>query len=188
MKRPPLVSPSGASLVETLIAAAVSSAILGCLLGGTIALQRGFEAANFHATAQNEQLRVLDYIGRDARSASNVTIQNDGARIDLAVPSGESGSLALHLELPILGSLQLGSTAAPSKSVSYYREGDRFIREMNGVQTEIARTISDFRATRTGSMLELAVTFSPKFSRSPGAATQQATQITTRVYLRNSPG
>jgi len=189
MKRPILIAHrSGMTLVELLVAGAVTSVIFCCLIVGTVALRRAIEAADYHVTAQNEQLRIMDYLGRDLRTGSNVEVVNGGTRVNVSRPIDDTGSLAVHLELPILGSLQVGDSSGSSESVAYYREGDRFIREVNGVQTEIARTISSFTATRTGSMLEVTLTFSPKFSRSAAAATQQATQMTTRIFLRNSPG
>ena len=189
MKRPLLLtSRAGMTLVELLVAGAVSSMIFCSLIAGTVALRRAIDAADYHVTAQNEQLRITDYLGRDLRTGSNVAVVNSGARVNVSRPVDDSGSLAVHLELPLLGSLQVGDSSGSSQSISYYREGDRFIREVNGVQTEIARTVSSFRASRTGSMLEVTLTFSPKFSKSSAATSQNATQLTTRIFLRNSPG
>lgn len=152
------------TIMELTIAAAMTSAILLCVTIGAIALRRSFEMTDFHVTAQNEQLRVFDYVGRDLRTASVVTVANSGTRLDLLLPVEATSSLASHIELPVAGTVQTGAAAATPVPVSYYREGDRLIRERAGVKTEIARTVTNFRASRSGSAADIEVTFSPRYS------------------------
>jgi len=175
----------GFSLAETLIAAGVSSIVLAGVAASAIAMRRTFEAANYHVNAQTEQLRLFDYLGRDIRSASASSVLDGGRRLDLVIPGTNSGSLALRLELPSAGQLR-PSPAAASTNVSYCIEGDRLLRCVDGVSKEVARTVTDFRVTRTGSTMEVSATFSPKFARSPLAAAQDAMRLRTSFLLRNA--
>lgn len=177
---------AGTTLVEVLVASAVSSVIFASIVGGAVVARRGMEAADFHVTAQTEQLRIFDYIGRDLRAASAVAVVNGGARLDLGVPSNAPGSLAMHLELPSAGTLHTNAGSV-SQAVSYYCEGDRLIRESAGVQTELARTVLDFQVTRAGALMEVSATFSPRFSHSRSTAGVQASRMSAKVFLRNAP-
>jgi type II secretory pathway component PulJ len=178
----------GFTLAEVLVASAVTCCIFGAMLVSTAALRRSFEAANYHVTAQNDQLRVVDYLGRDLRSASSVTIRDSGTRVELQVPTGNSSSLALHLNLPLLGTLQTASPSTAARTINYFLEGDRLVREDNGRQMEIAKTLTSFQVSRSGSRARMTMTFSPRFSRSPTAAAQSAAQVEATVFLRNASG
>lgn len=186
--RSKLASICGFTLIELLVGASVSSMVLGSVLMGTASMRRTFEVANYHATAQNEQLRIVDYIGQDLRSASTVQVRDSGARVDLTVPVKDSNLVATHLELPILGSLQTASSSTSTRTVSYFREGDRLIRVDNGVQTELAATVADFNVTRTGATAEVTATFSPRFARSSAAASQRDVRLKSFFFLRNATG
>lgn len=176
------------TLAEVIIASAVSSVIFASLLAGTVALRRSFEAADYHVRAQNDQIRAIDYIGRDLRSASKITILDQGTRANLELPQESNTSLTVHLDLPVLGTVTPGSAATlPPKKISYYREGSRFIREVNGTKTELADTVGTFQISRVGSLAKTTLTFTPRFSRSPLAAAQKATTLTSSVHLRNTP-
>jgi type II secretory pathway component PulJ len=180
-------SETGFTLVETLIAAAVSSLVLATVAVGAIALRRTFEAANYHVTAQNDQLRVFDNLGRDVRAASAIAVLDGGRRVDLTLPDPSAGALALRLELPVLGSLHTTSTT-PTRTASYYLDGDRLMRLENGQSREIARTITSFRATRSSVGLEVDATFSPRFARSQHTSAQEATRLRSNFLLRNANG
>jgi type II secretory pathway component PulJ len=184
MIRPPAKTRSGGfTLAETLIAAAVSSIVLAGIAGGAVALRRTYEAANYHMNAQTEQLRVFDYVGRDLRAAATALELDQGRRLDLVIPANSNGSLALQLALPVVGTLR--TTTASNRNVSYVLEGDRLIRTENGVSREVARTVTDFRVARVGLNMEVAATFSPKFSRSPLTSAQQAMKLKSCFLLRN---
>jgi type II secretory pathway component PulJ len=170
------------TLAETLIAAAVSSIVLAAIAAGAVALRRTYESAAYHMLAQTEQLRVFDYVGRDLRGASGATVLDAGTRLDLTIPTSNAGSLALHLALP-LGPLNPAGPA--NRSVSYLLEGDRLLRTENGLPKEVARTVTDFRVTRTGSTMEVTATFSPRYCRSPIAVVQEAMRLRSTFLLRN---
>ena len=100
----------------------------------------------------------------------------------------DSNLVATHIELPILGTLQTASGTASTRTVSYFREGDRLIREDNGVQTELAATVADFNVTRNGATAEVTATFSPRFIRSAAAASQRDVRLKSFFFLRNATG
>jgi Tfp pilus assembly protein PilW len=52
-----------------MVAIGVSTSILIALVLGAVALQRSYAAADQYATAQNNELRVMDYLMRDLRRA-----------------------------------------------------------------------------------------------------------------------
>lgn len=59
----------GFTLTELMVASGVSALILMALVLGSIALQRSFAATDQYGTAQDSQLRVMDYLTRDLRRA-----------------------------------------------------------------------------------------------------------------------
>ncbi len=176
------------TITELMVGMAISAVILEGLSTSFIALQRSFEAANYQMTAQNDQLRILDYISRDLRMASSVTILNDGAKLSLTLPSSAGAGLNLNLG-PLLAPLLASSNQAALVTSAYYVEGGQLIRDVSGVQTALADTVADVQFTRSGNFLAADVVFTPRFSNSPTVADQQATRASNYTLLRNlSPG
>ena len=174
------------TLAEMLIASGAMSVLFLAVIMGSMALRRSFEATEYHVRAQNDQARVFDYLGRDLHSATTATVLDSGGRLDLSLPTNSSGSLAIHLELPILGSLLTsGTSQATNKTISYFVEGDRLIRSENGVQTELARAVSNFKVTRSGVRMVTEMTFSPRYAQSTVVAAQHPAKLSSTVYLRN---
>ena len=177
--------PDGFTLAELLVGMAVGSVTLGAVALTSVSLQRSFEAANYQMTAQNDQLRVLDYLSRDLHLASAVTILNDGEKISVTLPSTSTTSIQLDLG-PVVGSLRSGSSGATTvQTVSYYVEGGELIRDVDGIQTNLADTVADAQFTQSGSFVTVSILFTPRFSTSVSTARQQATRASSCVYLRN---
>lgn len=172
------------TLVELMVGMAISAVILGGLSTSFIALQRSFEAANYQMTAQNDQLRILDYISRDLRMASSVTILNSGAKLSLALPDGAGAGLNLNLG-PLLAPLLVSSAPAPPITCAYYVEGGQLLRDLSGGQTALAGTVAEVQFTRSGNFLATDIVFTPRFSNSPTVADQQATRASNYTLLRN---
>lgn len=173
---------SGFTLVELLVGMAISLVGLSGLSVGSIALQRSFEAANYQMNAQNDQLRVLDYLSRDFHLASKVTRADDGAKITVSLPVRSTGTPSLNLG-PLLGSV---TGTATTQTVSYYVEGGEFIREVNGGQSVLADTVDSVQFDTDGAYVTTSVVFTPRFSYSPTMVTQPLTRAQSRVYLRNA--
>ena len=167
---------------------AIGSVTLAGVSVASVSLQRSFVAADYQMTAQNDQLRALDYLSRDLRMASVVTILNAGTKVTLTLPAANPSSATLDLG-PLLGSLGVtpGATPAPAAStVSYYLEGGQLLRDTGGAQTVVADTVDDLEFTRAGSFLTTSVLFTPRFLMDPTAGAQASTRASNCVYLRNA--
>ena len=179
-------APGGFTLTELLVGMAVGTVALAAVAVTSVSLQRSFEAANYQMTAQNDQLRVLDYLSRDLHTASQVSVADGGGRISATVPTAGASLLQLNLG-PLLGSLSLGpASGATTQTVSYYVEGGQFIRDAGGSQTVLADTVADVAFTRAGLFVEASIQFTPRFSTSVTVAAQGSTRTVSRVFLRNA--
>lgn len=178
---------AGFTLVELMVSMVVSSVALGGLTVASSTLQRSFEAANYQMTSQNDQLRVLDFLSRDLRMASALSVLDSGGKITVTLPSSPTATVTLNLGPLLAPLLGTPSATATTQTVSYYVEGGQLIREVNGVQTMIADTVDAVAFTRQGAFLTTSILFTPQFSASPTTADQQATSVTSNTYLRNLP-
>lgn len=137
------ISPShriaGATFPELLVAAAVSSIILGALMVGSIALQRSFSASDRLARAQADHIRVADYVARDIRNAKSINT-TAAAPAFLTVTTGDyydrRGTPANVADdvpnKPVLGRTGADYGTSPV-SIRYLRSGTRIIREVSRV-------------------------------------------------------
>ena len=114
----------GITLVETMVAAAVSLVLFGAVLASFIAQQRAFVAALYQMDSQGDENRVLAYISRDLRQASVVSITANGTNVALTLPVQAAPTLNINLGLPLL-SLLGGSTTPPATTAIqyFYRRG-----------------------------------------------------------------
>lgn len=177
---------SGFTIAELMVGMAIGSIVLAGVALTSTSLQRSFEAANYQMTAQNDQLRIFDYLSRDLHMASAVSILEGDGKLSLTVPTSDSALLTLNLG-PLLNALPVGGTVgATTQMVSYYVEGGQFIREAAGVQTDLADTVAEVKFSRPGMFVTTSVVFTPRFSSSPTAAAQSLTRAASTVYLRNA--
>lgn len=79
-------SHSGLALAETMIAAAIGSAIIGAMVLGSVAFQTLSNGANEHYRATGDQIRVLDSIALDMRRTTSGTVSNNGRTLSLNLP------------------------------------------------------------------------------------------------------
>lgn len=175
-------------MLELLVAMAISSVVLSGLLVATFSLQRSFESSNYRMTAQEDQLRMLDYVTRDLHMASGVSIQNGGAQLTATLPAASASALDLNLGpllTPAIASSGASAASAGGTTVTYFAEGGQFVRQVGGVQTVIADTITNLAFAQDGSFVTVDVMFTPEFSNSPTTASQPVTRATSRVFLSN---
>ena len=175
----------GFTLAELLVSLAISAVVLTQILVVTFSLERSFAAADYRMNAQNDQLRVLDYLSRDLHMASAVSVQNSGTAVTLTLPNTTASALNLNLGT-LLNALVL-SASAPSNAntVSYYLLGGQLIRNTGSTQTVLANTVADLEFTQQGSSMTVDILFTPQYSNSPTLAAQQNTRASSCVYLRN---
>lgn len=65
--------PRGFTLVEVLVASAVSTIVFGSVIIGAIALQKSFHASEIFMSSQIATTRLIDYLDGDLRSATTIT-------------------------------------------------------------------------------------------------------------------
>ncbi len=186
------------TLVEILVALAVSSAIAAALFTGVCALQRSFQASEYYASALNDQTRALDYIVRDTRGAITVQVSPNGNALTITLPDyysaydaqGNPNGAPLT---PVL-TANTATYGDPDKPVmiSYFTQGRSLIRQITigktntTSKTVIASDVDNFvlNFAAAGSTVTADLSFSPRF-RGISAAADKATKRTATIYMRN---
>jgi len=174
----------GFTLIESLIAMSLSSALFGLLMVSAMGFQRSFVATGNQVTSHNEQLRLTDYLARDLRSASNVSVRNDGKGIDIVIPTADANTLSTNLNLPVVGQLLQANASGTNRTICYYLHGTDLYRVEDGQRVEIARHISSFTATPTGGRVVVEAAFKSQFSRN--RTTAPSMKVTRAIWLRNT--
>jgi hypothetical protein len=193
---------SGMTVVELLMASAVTSVLTAAMFVGSITLQKSFRASQHYAQSQSSQLRLLDYVSLDLRRALTVQVpQRD--RIELTIPNFYNADGSVRDPEIARGSdgwMGIKYGAAPV-NVAYYVEraadgvSGSLVREEAGVKTTIATDVRDFLpdferstdlADKSEQVFKVSVTFAPKFRwDGDGSSVRNGTRISTRVLLRN---
>ncbi len=173
---------AGFTLMEGMVAAVITIAVFGMLMTGAVALQRSYMAADFQASAQNEQLRVCDYLSRDLQSASGVTISEDSRIIDVTLPEVNPSLLSTNLNIPILGPLLQGQASAATRQVRYTYASGELTRVDGNDNSRIAERLTSFTVARVGGQVFVEAAFAPKFSR---RASPYSIRINRTICLRN---
>lgn len=182
---------AGFTMTELLVASGLSVMLLGGMMSGALALQRGYSAARHQIMCQEDQMRVMDYITRDLRRATNVAISNQNRLLTLTLPDQvDLAESTLRLPSIVNGAVQYGNTPA---TVSYYVSGTAFIRKENGVETNLSANrfgLEDFAVVNEtpGSLpplIRFHLSFVQRFSRAGGVDKNAATRCSSVVRLRN---
>jgi Tfp pilus assembly protein PilW len=176
----------GFTMVEVLVSAAITSAIIMALLTASVAMQRSFSATEFHAKAQGDQLRVIDYVTRDLRRASTAIISNNGRKLTVTVPD-QTDMTTLQIRTPTVradGSVVYGATPI---EISYFIEGRDFIRAEGGIDRVISSTIDSFTVQQaTPKAVRFTLSFVSQYARKRTASEISPTTLTSTVFLRNA--
>src|SRR6266480_2713291 len=67
---------AGMTLVETMIAASIGSAVIGAMVLGSVSFQQLSNGADEYYKATSDQMRVLDSIALDMRRATGGSVSN----------------------------------------------------------------------------------------------------------------
>lgn len=182
---------AGFTLTELLVASGLSTMILAGLITGAISLQRGYAAAQHQILCQEDQMRVIDFLTRDLRRATSVTISNQNRMVTMTLPD-QVDLVAGTLRLPAIanGAVQYGNTPA---TVSYYVSGTAFVRKENAVETNLSVNrfgLEDFfiyndTPGAAPALVRFTISFVPKFSRTGGADSRAVTRLSSVLRLRN---
>jgi Tfp pilus assembly protein PilW len=178
------------TMPELLIACGIGSLIMACLVVGAMTLQRGYSAAEHQLRSQVDQMRIVDYITRDLRRASTVTTTNGNRKLVLTLADmGSRDPATAELLAPAPSGDGIRYGAGPV-TVSYYVEGDTFIRQHGSEKQVIAtKRIEQFLASITAfPLVSFELSFMPIFSRGSTQAAQEAARVSTAVWVRNATG
>jgi len=86
MKRPYAKHESGYTLVEMMMALGIGVTMFGAILTASVALQKTFNAVDHFFSTHMQQIRVIDYLNRDAKRAYIVTTSPDLKTVTMTIP------------------------------------------------------------------------------------------------------
>lgn len=184
MKKPTFPQ-SGFTLAEVLVAAAVMSIVLGAVTAGVYALQRSFAASQDFISSHQEQVRVMDMLKRDARSATAAEIRNGGACVVFTHTTTEPGLLNLQLPSTLLGLvLPPGSVGPTTETITYAYAGNRITRTSASGVSVIATRQTRFHVEQTVGQMKATAAFPARYTRHP--VETPATTMTSQLGYRAS--
>ncbi len=201
---------AGYTLAQLMVGVGVASVVLLGLVLGSISLQRSFVGTDQYATAQDAQLRVMDYITRDLRRAKSVSVTPDGSQVSVTVPdyysaydsngnpSTRSNVNSQPLDPVITTSSPVFGSNAPT--ITYYVDAttQSLIRQVNWTaggtakqsSTTIADAVQSFQlgfTNTSNSVVTVTITFAPILERNSQATARAGTTLSASVTLRDAP-
>ncbi len=181
---------AGTTLVEMIFATLVGCTVLGAMFTSMSYCYRNSAAVEAYATDEGNQMRISDYIAFDVRRSLSVSAVNDVLTITVPDYYGNGGAIPAPGAVPRDPVLVSGSvTYSPNPvTVTYYQQGPKFYRSLNGAASVIAEDVADFSVTAglTGKAVTCTTTFSPAFTLDTSAGAVAATSVFTTVYPRNA--
>jgi len=184
---------AGYTLVEMLMSVTCGSILLAAVITSGVALQRSFAAVEGYATAEGDQLRVLDYIAMECRRALTASISNNA--LTLTVPPYYDSNGVVQSPTLTAGVLSYGSG---SVTITYQQSGTDFIRTVvvkdsagnttSSTTAAIASGVKNFTVTPQDltTSLSCSITFAPRFTYLPGPGPVAGTTVYCDTFLRNA--
>jgi Tfp pilus assembly protein PilW len=204
MKLSPTHKQSGFTLSEMLIAVSLGIAILAAIVTASLALQKSFNAVDNYFATHMQQIRIVDYLNRDAKRAYIVTTSVDLQTVTMTIPkyiiqSGDTEAIANPATVgtartPTITYSSSGSQVnygAATSTVVYSISGNTIQRVEDGVVTLIASSTDQLVDQTTDTDLanteytRTAVTFRPIFISNNTPAERSGTTVFSLAYLRN---
>lgn len=204
MKLSPTHKQSGFTFAEMLIAVSLSIAILAAIVTASLALQKSFNAVDNYFATHMQQIRIVDYLNRDAKRAYIVTTSVDLQTVTMTIPkyiiqSGDTEAIANPATVgtartPTITYSSSGSQVnygAATSTVVYSINGNTIQRVEDGVVTLIASSTDQLVDQTTDTDLanteytRTAVTFRPIFISNNTPAERSGTTVFSLAYLRN---
>jgi type II secretory pathway component PulJ len=208
MKLSPAHKQSGFTLAETLMAVSLGIAILAAIVIASVALQKSFNAVDNYYATHMQQIRIIDYLNRDAKRAYIVTTSVDLQTVTMTIPryiiqSGDTDANPSTVGLartptiaPTSGGSQVNYQVDPSgnpvySTVVYSINGNTIQRTEDGVVTLIASSTDQLVDQTTDTELanteyaRTSVTFQPIFISNNTPAERSGTTVFSLAYLRN---
>jgi Tfp pilus assembly protein PilW len=204
MKLSPTHKQSDFTLAEMLIAVSLGIAILAAIVTASLALQKSFNAVDNYFATHMQQIRIIDYLNRDAKRAYIVTTSVDLQTVTMTIPkyiiqSGDTEAIANPATVgtartPTITYSSSGSQVnygAATSTVVYSINGNTIQRTEDGVVTLIASSTDQLVDQTTDTQLanteytRTAVTFRPIFISNNTPAERSGTTVFSLAYLRN---
>jgi len=206
MKLSPTHKQSGFTLSEMLIAVSLGIAVLAAIVTASLAMQKSFNAVDNYFATHMQQIRIIDYLNRDAKRAYIVTTSVDLQTVTMTIPkyiyqSGDSDATSLTVgkrRTPTISSstglvnYQVDVSGNPVYStVVYSIVGNTIQRTEDGQVTLIASSTDQLVDQTTDTQLAnteytaTAVTFRPIFISNNTPAERSGTTVFSLAYLRN---
>ncbi len=195
----PLGSRRGFTLLEVIIATAVVSMMFAALLSTSVSLQRSFAASDQYSIAKANQVRTIDYIVRDLRSALTVNLLTGvDKKLRLTLPDyhqsydSRGNPVGAPVNPTLIGTtVDYGDPLKPL-TVEYSVQGKSLIREVTVGRTNttsrsvIGTGVNTFEMAfgQLDSIVNVTVTFSPNFQRGSKQLTD-GTKLSAGVSVRN---
>ena len=204
MKHPSLNHKAGFTLAETMIAMSVATVLLGAIVTTSITLQKSFRAVDSYFATHIQQVRIIDYLGRDVKRGLSVTTSIDRQSVTVTLPNylikaDDPQALANPALVGTPRSPTVVRTAtglqvnygASVSTVSYAIQGLSILRTEDGVVTTIASSTDQLVPMTTNVALantqytSTSVTFRPIFTAAATDHARFGTTACATAYLRN---
>jgi type II secretory pathway component PulJ len=182
----------GFTLLEALVGLAAAATLMASIVASSVTLQRSFYWSTDYSDQSLAQLRALDFITRDVRGATSVSLFSSGEVITMELPDAFSsydaqGNPTSAPVTPVIvrGQPQYGDPTQPIV-VTYYLVGTSLRRHQMVPATAqvselvIATRISSFRAQFVGggNLVRSTVTFMPRLRNDPASEVNTAMSAT----------
>jgi hypothetical protein len=181
-----------------MVSIGIASAIFAVVLTSYAIIFRSCTAMDDYSYQANEELRTVDYLSRDLRSALSVTISNAGQTLALTLPDayGTYDANGNPTSAPVSPAIVSGApvygNAAQPVSVTYYVSGSSLLRlqvvpSINQTTTNvIARNVNSFQMNFVplSTVVNFTLTFTPRYHtgvQSLGPGTTVAGTVATRM-------
>ena len=203
-------SAAGFTITELMVAAVVSTILLGVIVLGGVALQRTFNASDSALKASADQSRILDFIVRDLRQALTATVTNGGQTLTLTTPDYIDTSTNLP-RIPSItpatyntttipkGVVDYGNPGAPLSITyfptnntvapySYAANGAWIVRQVGTVQTVISLDSTSLQLSFVDNTNSVTATISylPQYTRQNTANARSSTLVSATTVFRNN--
>jgi len=176
----------GFTLPEMMISLGLGSLLLAATISASVALQKSFSAADHFFSTHVQQIRIIDYLGRDVRRSTIVTTSSNKQTVTCTIPkyiirSGDPDAGAGNANVgkrrtPTIATTANGSVvgyASTMSTVVYSVNNESIVRTEDGVVTTVA--VSTDQLVPLTLDVELAnteyadtnVTFLPTFTFNP---------------------
>jgi prepilin-type N-terminal cleavage/methylation domain-containing protein len=195
---------AGFTLGEMLVSISVGSIVLAAAIASSVSLQKSFSAADNYFATHMQQVRIVDYLGRDVNRGLSVTTSADRQSVSIDVPNYiiQAGDAEAVTNPSLIGTPRTPTIAYTSSgaeinygistsTVVYSLSNNSIQRTENGAVTTIASSTDQLIPQTTDVELAnteftaTAITFMPTFTISGSSAARAGTSLYTTAYLRN---